>query len=189
MTSRTIGSTQAVASPQAEPLAVYIRDVSSWIVIAFDLEWQAGEALEHLLELETINKIHIDHAVVISADDDGTHHVRDTSGPGLGVGVGIGGALGLAVGVLLPGGVFVAAAGAAAGAAVGAHAQQPHDNPLQGHLEDALRKGRSVLGVEYHDADRDAVLVELEEFDGEAIEGSLTPEQIAAVNNALHGEG
>jgi uncharacterized membrane protein len=163
--------------------------VSSWIVIAFDLDWQAGEALEHLLELETIKKIRIDHAVVISADDEGHHHVRDTSSPGLGVGTGVGGALGLAVGALLPGGVFIAAAGAAAGAYVGAHADQPVDNPLRDHLEAALQKGRSVLGVEYHDADRDAVLAELESFDGEAIEGSLTPEQIAAVNRSLSGNG
>jgi|SRR5579871_6503804 len=162
--------------------------MSSWIVIAFDLEWEAGEALEHLLELETINKIHIDHAVVISADDDGTHHVRDTSGPGLGIGAGLGGALGLAVGALLPGGVFIAAAGAATGIAVGSQVHHSPDNPLQGHLETALRKGRSVLGVEYHDADRDAVLEELEPFDGEVVEGSLTPEQMAAVNRAMSGD-
>ncbi len=162
--------------------------MSSWLVIAFDLEWQAGEALEHLLELETINKIHIDHAVVISADEDGNHHVRDTSGPGLGVGAGVGGALGLAVGVLLPGGVFVAAAGAIAGTAAGAHVHHPDDNPLRDHLEAALRKGRSVLGVEYHDADRDAVFAELEDFGGEAIEGSLTPDQIAAINRTLSGD-
>jgi uncharacterized membrane protein len=163
--------------------------VSQWIVIAFDLDWQAGEALEHLLELETAKLIRIDHAVVISADDDDHHHVRDTSGPGVGVGTGVGGALGLAVGALLPGGVFVAAAGAVAGAAVGAHIHQPDDNPLQGHLEAALRKGRSVLGVEYHDADRDAVLAELEPFDGEAIEGSFTPEQIEAINRSMSGDG
>lgn len=161
--------------------------MTSWIVIAFDLDWQAGEALEHLLELETINKIHIDHAVVISADDDGNHHVRDTHGPGIGVGVGVGSALGLAVGVLLPGGVFIAAAGAVTGAAVGAHVEHSHENPLQGHLEEALRKGRSVLGVEYHDADREAVLTELEPFDGEVVEGSLSAEQVAAVNRAMSG--
>ncbi len=161
--------------------------MSSWIVIAFDLDWQAGEALEHLLELETINKIHIDHAVVISADDEGNYHVRDTSGPGLGLGAGVGSALGLAVGVLLPGGVFIAAAGAVTGAAVGAQVHHSPDNPLQGHLEEALRKGQSVLGVEYHDADRDAVLTELEPFDGEVVEGSLTPEQIEAVNRAMSG--
>jgi uncharacterized membrane protein len=153
------------------------------------MDWQAGEALEHLLELETINKIRIDHAVVISADEEGNQHVRDTGGAGLGVGVGLGGALGLAVGALLPGGVFVAAAGAATGLAVGAQNREADDNPLRGHLEDALRNGRSVLGVEYHDADRDAVLAELKPFEGEAIEGSLTPEQIAAVNRAMSGNG
>jgi len=159
--------------------------MSSWIVVAFDLDWQAGEALEHLLELETAKLIHIDHAVVISVDDDGTHHVRDTKGAGIGIGGSIGGALGLAVSALLPGGVFVAAAGAAAGAVAGAHAHEHVDNPLQGHLEAALKNGRSVLGIEYHDADREAVLAELEPFDGEVVEGNLSPEQTEAINRAL----
>jgi len=159
--------------------------MGSWIVVAFDLDWQAGEALEHLLELETAKLIQIDHAVVISVDDDGIHHVRDTKGAGIGIGGSLGGALGLAVGALLPGGVFVAAAGAAAGAVAGAHAHEHVDNPLQGHLEAALKNGRSVLGIEYHDADREAVLAELEPFDGEVVEGNLSPEQAEAINRAL----
>jgi len=159
--------------------------MTSWVVVAFELDWQAGEALEHLLELETINQIHIDNAAVMSVDDDGRHHLRQTKTFGSGAGAAGGGLIGFAIGALIPGGAVVAAAGFAAGAVVGSHEDRPAENPLAGHLAAALEKGRSVLAVEYHDAVREAVLAELEPFAGEVVEGSLTAEQVAALNRTL----
>ena len=85
------------------------------VVVAFDLEWEAGEALERMLELETSGAIRVDDAVVVTTDDSGVPHVCQTHHPpGLGA---VGGLLGLLVGALLPGGFGIAAAGLAAGTA------------------------------------------------------------------------
>jgi uncharacterized membrane protein len=160
------------------------------VVVAFDLEWEAGEALERMLELETSGAICVDDAVVVTTDESGAPHVAQTHHPpGLAA---VGGLLGLLVGVLLPGGFGVAAAGLAVGTALGsadsvARSQREHglQVPLVSHLSDALQEGRSVLGLVFHDFKRDEVLAELEPLQGRLVEGTLTDEQVAAMNAAL----
>ena len=160
------------------------------VVVAFDLEWEAGEALERMLELETSGGIRVDDAVVVTTDESGAPQVSQTHHPpGLGA---VGGLLGLLVGALLPGGFGIAAAGLAAGTALGSadriarsQREQELDVPLIGHLAEALRKGRSVLGLVFHDADRDQLLGILEPLEGRLVEGSLSDDDVAAMNAAL----
>jgi uncharacterized membrane protein len=96
------------------------------------------------------------------------------------------------VGALLPGGFGIAAAGLAAGTALGSadriarsQREQELDVPLIGHLTEALRQGRSVLGLVFHDADRDELLGVLQPLEGRLMEGSLSDEDVAAMNAAL----
>ena len=160
------------------------------VVVAFDLEWEAGEALERMLELETSGGIRVDDAVVVTTDESGAPQVSQTHHPpGLGA---VGGLLGLLVGALLPGGFGIAAAGLAAGTALGSadriarsQREQDLDVPLIGHLAEALREGRSVLGLVFHDADRDQLLGILEPLEGRLMEGSLSDDDVAAMNAAL----
>jgi uncharacterized membrane protein len=160
------------------------------VVVAFDLEWEAGEALERMLELETSGAIRVDDAVVVTTDESGTAHVSQTHHPpGLGA---VGGLLGLLVGALLPGGFGIAAAGLAAGTALGSadsiarsQREQGLQVPLIGHLADALREGRSVLGLVFHDVDREALLAELQPLQGRLMEGSLSDQDVAAMDAAL----
>jgi uncharacterized membrane protein len=164
--------------------------VHQTVVVAFDLEWEAGEALERMLELETSGAIRVDDAVVVTTDEPGAPHVSQTHHPpGLGA---VGGLLGLLVGALLPGGFGIAAAGLAAGTALGSadriarsQREQELDVPLIGHLAEALREGRSVLGLVFHDADRDELLGVLQPLEGRLMEGSLSDEDVAAMNAAL----
>ena len=160
------------------------------VVVAFGLEWEAGEALERMLELETSGAIRVDDAVVVTTDESGAPHLSQTHHPpGLGA---VGGLLGLLVGALLPGGFGIAAAGLAAGTALGSadriarsQREQELDVPLIGHLTEALREGRSVLGLVFHDADRDELLEVLQPLEGRLMEGSLSDEEVAAMNAAL----
>jgi uncharacterized membrane protein len=164
--------------------------VHQTVVVAFDLEWEAGEALERMLELETSGAIRVDDAVVVTTDESGAAHLSQTHHPpGLGA---VGGLLGLLVGVLLPGGFGIAAAGLAAGTALGSadsiarsQREQELQVPLIRHLAEALQAGRSVLGLVFHDADRGALLAELEPLRGQLMEGSLSDEDVAAIDAAL----
>jgi uncharacterized membrane protein len=53
------------------------------------------------------------------------------------------------------------------------------------HLAEALREGRSVLGLVFHDADRGELLRILAPLEGRLTEGSLSDEDVAAMNAAL----
>ncbi len=86
------------------------------VVAAFDSENGAADALHDLKELTKEKVISIQNAAVLSKDDKGKLHVKETADMSGGKGAAIGGVLGGVVGLIFPPSIL---ASAAVGAAIG----------------------------------------------------------------------
>ncbi len=157
--------------------------MSQIVVIGFDTDTQARDALKSLRGLEKQGRISFEDTAVVTHQPDGKVDVKNemsgTTEGGAIVGAVLGGVLlfafpiaGIALGALAGGGV---------GAAIG--------NGIDGKFVDdvkaSLPAGRSALFLQIKSADRNAAIAVLRQYHGELIQTSLDEETEAAIRAAL----
>ena len=119
------------------------------MVAEFQNEQSAKAAYKELKDKKNLRLIHMEQSAVISKDEKGKLHIKETHDMGGGKGSGIGLLVGGAIG-LLSGGVGLVAAGAA-GAVVGGLAAKLHDGGFKDdrlkEIGETLPTGSSALVV------------------------------------------
>jgi uncharacterized membrane protein len=117
--------------------------VTDLVVIVFDDENSARDALKDLRKLEHEGAIHFEDTAVLSKDHNGKVHVKNEVSGTTETGAVAGGALGLLLMFLFPGvGIIL---GAAAGAAIGAMLGEGVDRNFVKELSQSLEPGKSAL--------------------------------------------
>jgi uncharacterized membrane protein len=155
------------------------------LVFTFQEGASAAVALAELKEWQKDGMIDIVNAAVLSRDEDGKIHVKETADPEPGKGALIGAVVGGLFGLLAgPAGVAV---GAAAGAGVGGFAAHSIDlgipNDQLRELAEALRPGTSAVVALIDRCWADQVVARLEQYGAEAVRQALKEEisaQLAA---------
>ena len=160
------------------------------VVIAVDSPSKAQEMLMAAGRLGHDGKLDIDDAVIITKSPHGHHaHKIETTDltPAEG---GFGGAFwGLLFGTLLAGpvgGLITGAVTGGAGALLAKIIDRGISDDFIKQMENLLEPGHAALCLLTNFEDNEAVLRELNRFDGELIWSNLPPEAAEAVNEALH---
>lgn len=159
------------------------------VVIAVDDQMKAQEMLMAAGRLAKDGKLGIDDAVVISKSDDGKTHKIETTDltPMEG---GLGGAFwGLFLGTLLTGpigGLVTGAVTGGAGALMAKIIDRGMSDEFIKEMEGLLEPGHAALCLLTSYEDNQAVLAELDRFDGTLIWSNLPPQVAEAVEAALH---
>jgi uncharacterized membrane protein len=148
--------------------------VSNLVVIVFNDEHQAGQALATLRGLEHQGAIQFDDTAVLSKAPDGKLHVKNEVSSATETGAVVGGMLGLLMTFLFPGvGILIGAAG---GAAVGALLDQGIDRSFVKELSESLQPGSSALFLLVKHA-QPAVVDALKPYHGSVYQTTL-PEDV-----------
>jgi uncharacterized membrane protein len=148
--------------------------MSNLVVLVFDDEHQATDALATLRRLEKAGAIHFDDTAVLTKDQTGKLHVKNEASSATEVGAVAGGALGVLLTVLFPGVGLVV--GAAAGAAIGALLDQGVDRSFVKELSESLQPGSSALFLLVKHA-QPAVIDALKPYKGKVYQTTL-PEDV-----------
>ena len=154
------------------------------IVVAFEEEDTAKEALEALRSVQDQGAASITDAAVVAKDPDGKAHVKGTlEGTTIG-GAAVGGALGLLLFMFFP--VLGIAVGAIAGGLIG-HAVGDHiDQSFVKDVTAKLDAGHSALFVLIGEGSSDAILAALRPIEGGTlIQTTLDPELEEQVRQAV----
>lgn len=154
------------------------------IVVSFEAEDTANQALEALRSIQHEGAASVTDAAVIRKDPDGKAHVKNTlEGTTIG-GVAVGGALGLLLFMFFP--VLGLAIGAIAGGLIG-HAVGDHiDKDFVKDVTSKLDAGHSALFVLIGDGSTDAILAALRPIEGGTlIQTTLDPELEEQVREAV----
>jgi uncharacterized membrane protein len=158
--------------------------MSQLIVVAFEQEATAAQALAALRDVQHAGAAGIADAAVVQKDPDGKTHVKGTLDGGTLGGAAIGGALGLLLFVFFP--VLGIAIGAIGGALVGHAVSDRIDKDFVREVTDKLDAGHSALFVLVKDAEPDAVLAALRPIQGGTIiQTTLDPELEEQVREAV----
>lgn len=160
------------------------------VVIAVDDPTKAQEMLMAAGRLGKAGQLDIDDAVIITKSADGHHvHKLETTDltPAEG---GFGGAFwGLLFGTLLAGpvgGLITGAVTGGAGALLAKIIDRGISDEFIRQMENLLEPGHAALCMLTNYEENEAVLHELNRFDGDLIWSNLPPEAAEAVNAALH---
>ncbi|MCC6313538.1 MAG: DUF1269 domain-containing protein [Thermomicrobiales bacterium] len=156
------------------------------IVIAFDKEDDAAEALRNMRALEGHSALRLTDTAVVAKDPDGKLRVRNEASSGAEAGAVVGGAIGLLTTFLFP------VVGTMAGAAVGAWAgSKLGGNAVDGtFVEDVgkqLEPGKSALFLMVGSADAAGLRAALEPYRGRVYQTTLSTDVEDALNSALKG--
>jgi uncharacterized membrane protein len=180
--------------------------MSELVVVGFKGDKsRASDALNKLRDLDFRWVIDLEGAVAMYRDDDGKLHLRQdpemTTGEGVRWGGVIGSLLGAILAVPFTGGASAAAAvatlvggavsGTAAGAAFGAvDASWKKDYGINstfiGDVAALVQPGNSAIFALIDTSEPDVVAAEFEGYGGTVLRSSLTPKQIAALEDYLH---
>ena len=158
------------------------------VVIAVDSPARAQELLLAAGQLASEGKLGIDDAVILTKAADGHSHKLETTDltPIEG---GVGGAFwGLFLGTLLlgpVGGLVTGAVTGGAGALLAKVVDRGISDEFLGEMEALLQPGHAALCLLTDFEDDQAVLHELNRFDGKLIWSNLPPEAAAEINRAL----
>jgi uncharacterized membrane protein len=153
------------------------------IVVTFDHLEDARTAMQRLRSLESEGRIRFEDTAIVEREPDGKAHVRNevsgtTEGAAV-VGAIIGGALAFAFPL----------AGIALGAALGAAVGNLLDTGVSGKFVDELKTtltpGRSALFLVVKDAQVEALIAALRDFEGEVTQTTLDSEAEDALREAL----
>jgi uncharacterized membrane protein len=124
------------------------------VIVVFNDENAAGEALQALLVAEKSQAVKLDASAVVRREDDGTVNIKETGEVGAGVGAAAGGALGLLLGAIA--GRQGAALGAGLGALLGGAAAKYIDVGIPDarlkQLGESLQPGASAVAALVGDA-------------------------------------
>ena len=157
--------------------------MSQLVVLGFDTEEQALDALKSLRRLEHDGRIAFEDTAVISHGLDGKFQVKNEASGTTESGAVIGAILGGFVTFIFP--VAGIAIGALAGAGVGAAMGRGVSGDFVKDVKEELPPGKSALFLLVKGADVDAALGVLRNFKGDVIQTTLDPDAEEAIRNAL----
>jgi uncharacterized membrane protein len=153
------------------------------IVVAFDHFADARTAMERLRELERLGRIGFEDTALVERDPNGTAHVRNEVSGTAETATAIGAVVGGLLTAMFP--LVGMAIGAAVGAMVGAALDRGVDTAFVDEVKNTLRPGRSALFLVVRQADADALLAALRDYQGDVIQTTLSTETEDALRQAL----
>ena len=162
--------------------------MSHLVVIAFDDDLKADEALLAAYRLEREHVLALDSAAIVVRDKHGKLRYRETNDMRPGQGALVGSFWGLLFGLVL----FVPLIGLAAGAGIGALAAKLRDGGIsdefQKEVGETMQPGTSAIFFLVDDAILEDVLAEARRFEGgKVLHSDLDPEAEAALREAIEG--
>ena len=157
--------------------------MSQLVVLGFDTEEQALDALKSLRQLERDGRISFEDTAVVTHGMDGKFQVKNEASSTTETGAVLGAILGGFVTFIFP--LAGIAVGALAGAGVGALMGRGVSGDFVKDVKEELPPGKSALFLLVKGADRDAALAVLRNFKGDVIQTTLDPDAEEAISNAL----
>jgi uncharacterized membrane protein len=157
--------------------------MSRIVVIGFDTEDQARQALASLRNVEKEGGIRFEDTAVVTHKADGSFDVKNEASSATETGAVVGALLGGLVFIVFP--VAGIALGALAGAGVGAAIGSGVPGDFVKEVKEKLPPGKSALFLEIKDANADMAIGALRRYHGEVIQTSLDDETEQALRDAL----
>ncbi|MGN6371757.1 MAG: DUF1269 domain-containing protein [Solirubrobacteraceae bacterium] len=160
--------------------------MATLIAIGYENEHTAAEAAEEVKRLSRDLIIEPDAIAVISRDQKGEYHVNTSHHP-VGVGASWGMFWGLLFGILFFVPVFGMAVGAGLGALFGKIEKSGINKEFQQQVRDMVGPGTSALFLIVERVTPDKAVAALSKFGGTVLKSSLSHEDEAQLQEALHG--
>jgi uncharacterized membrane protein len=158
--------------------------MSQLVVVGFNQLEDARDAMRRLRSLEGAGRVKFEDTAIVERTEDGKAHVRNeasgTTETGAVVGAVLGGLLVFAMPVV---GLVI---GGAVGAAFGALLDRGVSGKFVDDVKETLQPGRSALFLVVKDAEADALIPALRDFQGDVIQTTLDEEAEEALRQALH---
>jgi uncharacterized membrane protein len=154
------------------------------IVITFDEENDAAEALRSMRDLERQGALSLTDTAVIAKDPDGKVHVKNEWSSGAETGAVVGGALGLLTTFFFP--VVGTAIGAAAGAWIGGMFESGVDPKFVKDVSESLQPGKSALFLMLRGSEHAALRAALEPYRGQVYQTTLPDDFRESLQQALN---
>ena len=157
--------------------------MSELVVITFDDEEQAGQALRSLRALEKPGFLKLDDTAVVVKDRSGQVHTKNELSSATEQGAVIGAIIGSVLTFMFP--PLGAALGAAGGALVGASLDEGVDPSFVREVQESLRPGTSALFIVERAANLEAVIPALEPYRGTLRQTTVPTEVEDSLRRAL----
>jgi uncharacterized membrane protein len=161
--------------------------MSNLVVITFDGVEEAGKVRDSLRNLEKQGLLSLDDSAVIVKDAEGKAHIKNEMDRGVKVGAVGGGALGLLIGGLMfpIGGLLL---GAAAGGLLGALFDKGVSRDFVKDVTNDLQPNTSAIFIIVREANANAALSVLRQYEGNVYQTSLDSEAEKLVREALKAQ-
>jgi uncharacterized membrane protein len=144
------------------------------IVVGFDRLEDARKALRTLRDLERQGRVHFEDTAIVERDKNGMAHARNEVSGTTEMATAIGALLGGAIAWVFPvAGIVI---GGALGAAIGAALGTGVSRDFVEDVKKTLAPGRSALFLVVKEADADALMAALRQFNAEIIQTTLPTE-------------
>jgi uncharacterized membrane protein len=157
--------------------------MSDLLVVVFDKEDDASNALKNFRSLEKAGQIHLEDTAVIYKDSAGKVRVKNELDSGVETGAVVGGILGGIVFLMFP--VAGIALGAAAGAGVGALLGKGVDKKFVKEVSESLQPSTSALFLLISKGNKGTAVGALEPFQGKVYQTTFDPDFEKELKNAL----
>jgi len=157
--------------------------MSELVVITFDGEEQAGQALQRIRQVEKAGQLKLNDTAVVVKDTSGAVRTRNEVSSATETGALVGGVVGGLLTFFFP--IAGVAVGAAAGAAAGALMGMGIDGGFVREVQADLPPGSSALFLLAREADIRAVAGALEPFHGKLHQTTLDSDAEDALRRAL----
>jgi uncharacterized membrane protein len=157
--------------------------MSQVVVVSFDSESDASNALRSLRSLEGTGAIHFEDTAVVTHRTDGTFDVKNEASSTAETGAVVGAVVGGLIFFVFP--LAGIALGAAAGAGIGASIGNGVDGKFVQEVKDQLPAGKSALFLIIKDAVADAVIPALRQYHGQVIQTTLDDDVEQAIRDAM----
>lgn len=158
--------------------------MSDLVVIAFDEEDDAQQALAEMRRMEGEGVVRLADSAVVAKDAEGALQIKNEVSSGAETGAVVGGAIGLLTSFLFP--VVGAVVGAAAGAYIGGKvAGDSVDGAFVDDVAKALQPGTSALFLMIRESDAAALRAALEPYEGRVYQTTLPEDLRESLERAL----
>jgi len=157
--------------------------MSSLVVVTFDQESSAEEALRSIRGLESAKQIALSDTAVITKDGSGELHVKNELSTGAEAGAVAGGMIGLITSFIFP--VVGTVVGAGIGGFVGSKFHTGVDKNFVTEVKDSLTPGSSALILLIKNAEPTAAVAAFKPFQGKVYQTNLSPDLEESLSRAL----